>query len=613
MSETSEFGYPVVVCDDFDDVIARRGREADLDEVVKLAVRHGRLLLQAPGGAGKTWTLHRISELATRKGYRVSFVEVQRLDRAALEVGGVDALLRASEPRLTYEELGGGDPLLLLVDGLSEASSDMAELVLSAVDDWAALGPTTGTIVADRLTRRALRSRRWLLATLGPVSKSTIAETLGRAVDDAEYGFLSSPVNLALSTQLPDRAENRSGAIRAVMSRAKLSSDQWQRLDELALNVYRVRRRRSFPKSWIDDSGSDDVYSELKNSELLIDLDEQDVSFIHHLFHDFLAARAAARKEAAWGHELFDDLTLRSSSHDALVLMLEMVAPSQRPKLIRSVYDWNLYAASYLLSRDRMAHGDTDETTEHQILALLGERRFDHFLATRRQVEDALILHGGPLASDFRNAASVQDVVRLASEALPQDETYQAWLMTFAVEERPSPMWLIERMRDVDGVDGWTAANVVRRLGIDDRGRRAVEELATDASDVLRWRAVHALGVAGPPALPTLFGALKSDGVVAVRFGALRSIVDQAYLSPTEESRKDIFRELATHSAQIIDEPTLSRELARVLFVDEAPAGWVSATSIVLQSILAIEADESELDKWREIGAGVRIQEMERA
>lgn len=608
MSAPQDFGYPLLLCESFDQVLAREGNEITVEDIIDLTLRRGRLLMQAPGGAGKTWTLHRIQEAAVDSGYRVGFVQVQKLDQPDLEANGVDALLRAAEPRLTYEELGGGNSLLLLVDGLSEASSEIAELVLGAVDDWAALGPSTGTIVADRLTRRELHSRRWMLASMGPVSASTISAALGREVDGSELGFLSSPVNLAISMELPaGLVLNRSDAIAASLKgRASLSQRDWTKLEDLALRVYSDRRRRSFPSTWLAGEIEDAAAELLLRSGIIVNLSPDEMSFEHHLFHDYLAAQAASRRQEDWGHELFDVLTLRSSSQDSLVMLLELVSATQRPILIRRVYDWNLYAASYLLSKDRQVHGTTDETTEHQILALLGERRFDHFLATRRQVEDALILHGGPLATAYRQAGSAEQVVTHALGLMPDDPTYQAWLHTFARSETPSPISLVERMSDVDGVDGWTATNVVRRLGVDDTGRVAIEQLATSTSPVLRWRAVHALGVAGEPSRAVLMTALTTDPAVEVQFGALRSIVDQAYLCDSPELRTRIFQDLARQVKRILDEPRLSRELARVLFVDEPPLGWIDSVSIVLQAIVATETDPLELDKWRKVGSSFR-------
>lgn len=344
---------------------------------------------------------------------------------------------------------------------------------------------------------------------------------------------------------------------------------------------------------------------------MMTSLGADEITFRHHLVHDYLAAKAASRDSSGWGHELFDVLTLKSSSYDVLVMLLELVNQDQRDVLIRRVYDWNLYAASYLLSRDRSTHGSTDLTTESEILALLGERRFDHFLATRRQVDDALALHGGPLATSYQQASSVEEVVKLAQSTLPEDASYRAWLVVFACNVSPSPSWLVEQMQEIDGVDGWTAANVVRRLGVDSQGRLSIQALLDADSAVVRWRAVHALGVAGSPVLSDLFRALEEDESPSVRFGALRSLADQAYLAESVEMRLRIFRNLASHTGQILADPNLARELARVLHVDNAPDGWIDGVSIAIESILAVESDPRELEKWRRVGSSVRAGNLE--
>lgn len=612
MSTSRDFDYPLILCSSFDEVLSGDGTETSIPDVVELTLRRGRLLLHAAAGAGKTRTLQRAAKAAVDAGHRVSTVEVQRLVQSDLASNGVDTLLRAAEPQLTYEELAGGESLLLLIDGLSEASSDTADLVLRAVDEWAAVGPTTGTIVADRLTRRPVSLRRWQLATLGPVPHSTISDVIGRAVEEWETGLLESPVNLDIVSDAPGTALiNRSDAIERLLQRESLQTLDWVRLENVALRVYRERGRRSIPSAWLRDAIGEAELDNALRAGLVAPLGTDEVTFRHHLVHDYLAARAASGDPSNWGHGLFDVLTLRSSSYDVLVMLLELTRDDQRAALIRSVYDWNLYAASYLLSRDKWDNGKTDVTTEAQILALLGERRFDHFLATRRQVEDALSLHGGHLAMTYREASTVEEVIEVARAAHPSDSAYLAWLDVFACDVSPSPSWLMNRMRDADGVDGWTAANVVRRLGLDSSGCSFMRDLLEDGSSVVRWRAVHALGVAGTGALDDLFHTLSGDQSPSVRFGALRSIVDQAFLTDTVETRLGIFERLATHSEQIIREPNLARELARVLHVDDSPDAWIEGAAIVLENIIALETNSAELERWRRVGSSVRAGNME--
>ena len=606
-SET-EFGYPIVRCDSFDDLLSGKGSTIQPDALLEVALRKGRVLLQAPGGAGKTWTLLRLRDLALQRGQRVGYVPVHRLHQSDLERNGVDALLRASEPAMSYEELAGGGSLLLLVDGLSEVSRATASLVLDAVDQWAALGPSTGTIVADRLVRREVGPPRWVLLTLGSVNPLEAERLLGRKVEPSEVGLSGNPVYLRMMLEQPNvRLKTRGQAIQLLIDRAELTPADQRALSRFALTVYQERHRRSFDRARLEEALSERAVASLIEAGIVGEGFGQ-LTFRHHLIHDYLAASQAALEPENWGHDLFDALSLYNSSHDALVMLLEQASGSSRGNLIRRVYDWNLYAASYLLSRDRKSTSEADAATEHEILALLGERRFDFFLASRRQVEDALLLHGGPVAEKYLGAAHLTDVLEFASSCLRDDANYQEWLKLFLTSESPSPQSLLGDLMDADGVNGWTAANVVRRLGVDEEGFASLRDMAHNQDPVVRWRSVHALGVAGPDAIDTLFEVLADDQQTSVKFGALRSLVDQAYRATDAAMRKRVFRGLANQSALLRSVPALSAEFERVLEVADPPLGWSEDASVVLESMLAEEDDPGAQERWRRVSALLRLE-----
>jgi len=604
----TEFGYPIIRCDSFDDLLSGKGGPIQPDALLDMALRKGRVLLQAPGGAGKTWTLLRLRDLALQRGQRVGYVPVHRLHQRDLERNGVDALLRASEPAMSYEELAGGESLLLLVDGLSEVSRATASLVLDAVDQWAALGPSTGTIVADRLVRREVGPPRWVLLTLGSVNPLEAERLLGRKVEPSEVGLSGNPVYLRMMLEQPNvRLKTRGQAIQLLIDRAELAPDDQRALSRFALSVYQERHRRSFDRARLEEAVSERAVAALVETGIVVEVGLGQLNFRHHLIHDYLAASQAALEPENWGHDLFDALSLYNSSHDALVMLLEQASGSSRGNLIRRVYDWNLYAASYLLSRDRKSTSEADAATEHEILALLGERRFDFFLASRRQVEDALLLHGGPVAEKYLGAAHPTDVLEFASRFLRDDANYREWLLLFLTSESPSPQSLLSDLKDADGVNGWTAANVVRRLGVNEKGFASLREMAHDEDPVVRWRSVHALGVAGPAAIDTLFEVLTDDLQTSVRYGALRSLVDQAYRATDAATRRRVFRGLANQSALLRAVPALSAEFERILEVADPPLGWSEDASVVLESLLAEEEDPGEQERWRRVSALLRL------
>src|ERR1700721_3026369 len=52
------FGYSLLICSDFAQVLKGDGRIYAKDKLARLALSEGRVLLQARGGAGKTTLLH---------------------------------------------------------------------------------------------------------------------------------------------------------------------------------------------------------------------------------------------------------------------------------------------------------------------------------------------------------------------------------------------------------------------------------------------------------------------------------------------------------------------------------------------------------------------------
>ena len=100
---------------------------------------------------------------------------------------------------------------------------------------------------------------------------------------------------------------------------------------------------------------------------------------------------------------------------------------------------------------------------------------------------------------------------------------------------------------------------------------------------------------------------LAGDSRVSVQYGALRSLVDQAYRAPNEAVRNLIFRRLAEHSHLLRSTPALASEFERVLEVSDPPPGWAEAASVVLESFLEAELDPGEQERWRRLSAELRL------
>ncbi|MDV8004305.1 hypothetical protein [Rhodococcus sp. IEGM 1318] len=611
--QTPDFDYNVVSASTFEDLVAHRGNVISDQDLIAEALRRGRVLLQAPGGAGKTTTLKRLKRLAEDSGLRVGFVPVHRISIDRIEQSSIDGLLEASIPRLSREELAGGESLLLLVDGLSEVDRSTASIVLNAVDDWAALGPNSGTIVADRLVRRDIDTRRWALATLQSVQLEKVQELLGFNVSGAERELLTNPALLDRALALSRPFRSRSEAFAANLKfNTNFDEPTLSILANHALNHYRKSSSRIFLYDTIVDAVGSDATNQMFELKLLSpslsdNRGQQFVWYRHHLIHDYLAARAASADPSEWTHELFDALSFRGSSYDSLAMLLELSPVESRDLLVRKVYDWNLYASAYLLAHDRHSDGTVTEATEHEVLALLGERRFDRFVASAQQVSDALTMHGSDLSARYLSASTPKETNQIASEQLPLDPMYQKWLTLFSNSTAQSQSQLVEYLTEADGVDGWTATNVVRRSEIDDRTLIKLINLTSDPTPVVRWRAVHALGMANKQATDRLFEVLTSDIDLSVRYGALRCIVEHALLSLDETRRDSIFLRLRKEVNILRQYPKLAREFARVLEVQAPPSHWAESASVVIEALLERAETTEQQDFWRNISSNLRL------
>lgn len=611
------FDYPLLLTPSFDRLLQGVGEHTSVDELIDVSLRRGRLLLQAPGGAGKTVTLHRIRRRAEQRGIRVGLVFLPQVPESELLSDAPRALLNSAVPALDMDDLANERALLLLVDGLNEVRRGLASLVLDAVEELASLGPRSGVIVSDRVSRRPIDMDRWRMGSIGTISRTFAEQAIGHPLSDSAAALLSSPAYLRRVLESESLAVTRSEIHREYFEEVLgFAPSLVDRLASHAFGLYRSEQRTSFSRNSIAEAAGEFPVEKLIEQGTIVrkdvdahpDAEEFAYTYRHHLMHDYLASRAAIKEDPGlWGADLFDALSFSASSSDGLVMMLEQCAPAERDSFIRRVYDWNLYAAAYLMSTKFADRSMIKASTETEVLILLGERKFDRFIGTAEQVTDALLLHSSDLALRLLAARDAEEVLALAHAELPEDPDYRAWLATYGGDQMPAPRWMLERLKDEDGVDGWTAANVVRRLGLDEEGVSVLLRLADHPASVVRWRVGHALGVAGDGGLETLYRLFRSDTAPTVRYGALRSIMEQALLSSTSSGRIAIMSTLAESVHVLRSDKRLSREFARLLEVKDPPVGWGVAAGLVLERLLASAISDEEQESWRRISSDLRL------
>jgi hypothetical protein len=602
------FDYRLLICSDFDRLLESEGKEVSTEALSTLALEHGRVLLQARGGAGKTTMLRAVEAQAKLEGLRVGSLDFLTWASQADERLGElrpEALLESAMPRLSIADLLDGTRTLLLLDGLNEIDASHVPFLLRAVDRLANAYPSLGVIVTDRLHRRAVSTRFWALSTLTPVSEAQVRALVPDLRADDDLGPLRNPYYLQLAVTGGRRS-------RSVQQREYLTRHGGVREEELvglaaaAFDQYRKHGDRRIDIEVLRHAVGADLVSRLSAAGTLIIHPSPRLS--HHLVHDFLSATHVANHDELWGQQGFDTLTFRATSMDALAMVLEQ-RPDDADALLRRVYDWNLYGAAYLLAEDRQGDSNVSVELELAMVGMLGERRFDRFVATAEQVSDALRLIESSVAKRVllaENRRQVLDVIAEQGVRLATD-WFRVWLGLFTrPETQPASEHDVEELREVDSLMGWTTSNVLRRSVVSDSLVAAIRALATGTDPaVVRWRAVHTLGsVADEAATASLFTAFDDDSALWVRYGALRSLIEVALRNPV--ARSFIFASLAARSDRLIAEPQLLRELERALVVDDAPLSWSTDAGVVVERLWADSTTIEAQDRWRHVGAQLR-------
>jgi HEAT repeat protein len=613
-ADSPRFDYRVLECSSFDEVLRGSGDEVTLDEFVQRALDHGRVLLQARGGSGKSETLRRLRAVGTERGLRVVEVwavswvnQVINDEQVATTAALVDAVASSSSPAVNASTFTDDRPTLLLIDGLNEVQSDYVLPLLAAVDILASRNPHLGVVVADRLTRRAVDTERWVLATLTAVPRAQIREFLGDAIGEDKLDLFANPYFLERARLDPASAaahrsffESQLGLDKATLSRLAAATNE----------SYRVRRDRLNAQGYLAEKVGAEVVHNLVAAGVITRGAEYEW-FSHHLMADYLAALDASSNEDRWNRVEFDALTFRASSFDALSMLLDEVENKDVDLLVRRVHDWNLYAAAHLIADDQMRSQRVSEDMKVALLGMLAERRFDRMLATAEQVTDALRLQSSPLATRLLAATGPSEVLDIVGSYEGETTWFNDWKALFTRQVGPAGAEDVALLTNADGVLGWTAANVLKRLGLSPSATGEAIELLGHEDPTVRWRAAHALGASPDPrVVERLLSVFTSKDDLWVQYGALRSLIEIAR-SGSPSVRRKVFTRLGQIASHINDSPQLKKEASRALRVIDSPAGWSEDAGLMVERLWGAGRTVADQDLWRSVSA--QLQRIERA
>jgi hypothetical protein len=605
------FEYSVSFADTYDDLFSGHLEPSvPIEELLERAASRGRVLIHAPAGSGKSRVLTQLFDTAAR-GALALFVNLRdwtpRLFNDWDAVGGNEVYRMAlmlnhlTTPRLEEADVArlvGASRCYVFIDGLNEIPTPYARGVLSCADALARRQPRFGVLVADRLTRRDVDESTWAVATLPPLPIAQVAHLLD--VEEPIPDFVLRPFFLNMALQRGLNVGNEADWFTSFFTdQLGLAELQLDAVAASAYAAYRDEHSRSFSRGAFEATAGLSTSTLLLQAGVLISHGEDSIYFEHHLFHDYLAGRYLAAHSAEWDSSVFDAVTFRASSFDVLSLSLEQIIGQENgDEFIRLVFDWNPYGPAYVIAKS--AEGIRPRVSRDMafaMAAMLAERRGDAVRASAQTATDALNLLSPVVGASFLELDTLAQLLDLVRTYEPSSPEFRDWKTVFVGGDSVSSHQLVLEVIEGDSLLGWTAANVLRRSDIEDDDQRLLREACGNASEVVRWRSVHALG-AHPSAsnLEAVLQRLSEDPAYWVKYGATRAAVEMAGFSSA--IRGEVQASLLGHLGDIL-EGGVQNELASSLDLRILPEGWLEFAEPLLEE-LWLRADSVEAqDKWR--------------
>jgi hypothetical protein len=123
-----------------------------------------------------------------------------------------------------------------------------------------------------------------------------------------------------------------------------------------------------------------------------------------------------------------------------------------------------------------------------------------------------------------------------------------------------------------------------------------------DPQSVVRWRIAHVLGsYPSTENSQALLESLKGDKDSNVRYGAVRSLVEQAARSNGDELREAVCGLLVAVMPALATERKLKEELRRAMLIvpDQAPSSWWEVIVPISRRGFELEQDLDGQEAWR--------------
>jgi hypothetical protein len=624
-----DFGVQAGFCSGYTELLLGVCAElADHGSILAQVKRSGRIILSDRGGSGKTVFLRRLMKSAADLSFCCIFLDLSRWTEEhsekikdktddALDLfrflvgtfseGGFDtALLEALPP--TQDKL-------ILVDGLNETPGSFADLILAACSTAANTYPMLHVLASDRLVRRQLaHESKWSFLHLLELDRNDIFRILERGdFSSAEYELMRSPFFVEQQRR-GNLKKSRVQTITSLISEHGFSeSTGLDTLSMAAFEIYRTVGSRTFPAARLTNTIDQERISSLLESGILITRPNFHYCFSHHWMHDCLASLHVSKYQALWNvdnrYETLDALTFKRNSFDAVGFVLQLLQPHLSALFLQAVYDWNPYAAGYALSEIESDEDIVAEDIRTVVLAMLALRKLDRQIFTSDKAADALNLFRDEIAIKLRSCDNLQDLKFQIAETEIETELFRDWQAVFClpVDSIPSNRF-VNSIASEDSIIGWTAANIVKHVPLDEAQISSLLELANSHRHAVRWRAVHALGsVSSIESANLLLGILTNDIHKDVRFGAIRSLIEIA--SSSTDLTDTVIDKLVPELGSLKAQPAVISELENALFVKHGMAvpNWEDKAMALFNALIDKAESVSEIERWSNAASRLRV------
>lgn len=524
----------------------------------------GHYYVQAPGGAGKSFALYELVIASVSFGFLPVLIDAieggaaikKALTRETVEQQ-LQGLFEACKSKVAFKYFqqaeSNEDPILLVLDGLNEASADVNEIITLAVNTTYNYS-NVHVVIVDRLTKRQGYHEPFSLATVAPLAPESVQAIIpGFADADADFQrLLRIPFFFDLFQESEDARPGKRTRILQEYIGWLLKPHQEleahveaarRKLAEIAFEAYH-KGGQNLSQDMFLAAGLD--AQRLADAGLLRKNTPSTYVFRHQLMHDHLASRHFLDMKMHADTDNLNTLTLNRRSWDCLVLALEDSDSQKADQLLIDIYNWDHSAT---LSCVAVTRNDPNDALAIAICAVLSEKLEDTFLHTRlRTAEKAWALRRFLRTDGELSVANTLEQIRNDEKRFVDSPLHQWWL-AFTAGTVTRELW--RALVGIDPLAGWSAAAALRRILAqgDMKDERVLERLLIlyDAlrnqarakePGPIRWRVVHVLGrftAAVDQLIEIGFDADENDDV---RYGAFRELIEIAARSSTEQGPK---------------------------------------------------------------------------